>query len=289
MCFGWKGKGLIQPQSRYLDSPMETFMEDNSLPIFTSLNPDDSSSSDDGEPAGRPTSERPFRQRLLYPFSQTPGLDMDNSSITTRSSSDLSYIAHPPQMYSLEEEDGALYTNRHIAPATVNLSIPGNGVYPCLFAFDACKVYCTTEDWVSHVGSHLGTIEPPKSCKCTICHYLFETDSPAITWNRFLCHVINHKERRNFNPDKEFLEYCTNNDIISELTKNRLDQYPGNPQRWVSQEPVIYKHMTPRVVVDRSGSVATVDYPQNWSLDPTRRPGPDRVVVMAKRERMRLK
>lgn len=269
---------MIQHPTRYRESPMATFLGDDALDLVAPVPFDESSSSDDGEP-----SEIPLKQRGRYLSSPVPALD--NSSMTTLNSSGLSYILHP-QMYSLQDDgDGVLSTGRHLRPVAVNCS-PKRGSYRCLFAFNACPEYCAPETWVSHVESHLGGVDPPKSCKCTICDQPFETDTPAITWNRFLHHVIDHRYEGSVTPDTEFLEYCKNKDIISEYTMSRSDQRSGKPQTTRSQEPHMYRQKTPRRFIDVSDSVARVDYPHDWSAQ-TERQEPERVLVPTRRERIR--
>jgi hypothetical protein len=273
---------LIQPPTRYRETPMATFLGDDALDLVAPVPFDDSSSSDDGEPCERPL-EIPLKQRGRYLSSPVPALD--NSSMTTLNSSGLSYIVHP-QMYSLQDNGGGvLSTGRHLRPVAVNCS-PKKGSYRCLFAFNACPEYCTPETWVSHVESHLGGIDPPKSCKCTICGKPFETDTPAITWNRFLYHVIGHRYQGSVIPDTEFLDYCANNDIISEYTMSRSDPRPGKPQTTRSQEPHMYRQKTPRRFIDASDSVARVDYPHDWSAQ-TERQEPECVLVPARKERIK--
>ncbi|KAI5852408.1 hypothetical protein DFP73DRAFT_522511 [Morchella snyderi] len=278
--FSWKE--LIQPQTRYRETPMATFLGDNALDLVAPAPFDDGSSSDDGEPCERPLEIPLVKQRGRYLSSPVPALD--NSSMTTLDSSGLSYISHPHQMYSLQDYGGVLYTRRHLRPVAVNCS-PKRGSYRCLFAFNACTEYCTHENWVNHVESHLRGIDPPKSCKCTICGESFETDTPAITWNRFLSHVIDHRYPGSVIPDPEFLEYCTNNDIISVYTMSRADPRPGTLQMARSQEPHMYRRKTPRRFIDMSTSVATVDYPHDWSTK-TEGQEPECVIVPERRERI---
>lgn len=254
------GKHMIHPQSQYGEDGISTFLkaEERLGQLLYPTVPD----------GDRLSENQPEKQRGRYQSSPVPALTIDGS---TSSGSATTSTLYNLQMYSLStDSNGILSTNRNLGPTVINAT-PREGDYQCLFAFDDCQELCTLDTWKEHVNSHLSDVVPPESCRCSICGEPFEAGDPHLTWSRFLDHVLNHRYRGQIAPDQDFLEFCRENDLISELTMGRYDPH-ASAQR-VSQEPYQYRQQTPRRFMTPRG-LAQVEYPSTWGEEtqPVQRP-----------------
>lgn len=202
----------------------------------------------------------------MYSTLSTPTLEGGDTSSTSASS--LSTMYNRP-MYNLSSDTfGNPYTN-HISagrPFEVRTRQPRGAMYKCLFAFDGCRDICTQDTWKAHVNTHLSDVEPPEFCTCFICGESFEKG--IVTWSRFLDHTLGHKYAGTPKPDQEFIEFCRDNDIISEYTHGRYGANFAAPMaapdshRYRQREHESFS--TPRTIVD--DNVARVDYPSEWRV-----------------------